>query len=201
MRRTILAVCILAISAVGASAATGSFKNTPPSTSTADVFKVNYFSNANTANAPDGTFRMTNPGTVGGNICAYVLVHDPNQELSECCGCLLTPDGLRTLSVNTDLTANPLTGVKLTTGTIEVVSVQPVNNTCPLPGTTSAVQYLYPGLRAWGTHIQNSNFTITETQSLDATFSAAEDSRVYNECFAIVLDGSGAGICTCGTGD
>jgi hypothetical protein len=201
MRQTILAVCILALCAVGASAATGSFKSTPPSTTTPDVFKVNYFSNANTSGAPDGTFRLTNPGTVGGNICAYVFVTDPNQELSECCGCLLTPDGLRTLSVNKDLTSNPLTGVKLSTGTIDVVSVQPVYNTCPLPGTTSVPQFLYPGVRAWGTHIQNSNFAITETESLDATFSAVEDARVYDECYAIVLDGSGSGICTCGTGD
>ena len=57
------------------------------------------------------------------------------------------------------------------------------------------------GLRSWTTHIQNSNFTITETASQDANLSVAENVRAYDECLAIVLDGSGHGICSCGTGE
>jgi hypothetical protein len=168
----------------------------------ADALKVDYFANANTAGAPDGTARLTNPGTPGGNVCAYITVFDSNQEMSECCGCLLTPDGLATLSVNTDLTSNPLTGVTLSTGAIKIFSVAPVNNTCPLPGTSRAAQpFESGGVRAWVTHIQNSNFSETETGSQDATLSDAESFRVYNECAAIVLDGSGHGVCTCGTGE
>jgi hypothetical protein len=72
---------------------------TPP----ADTLKVDYFSNANTSGAPDATVRLTNPGTAAGNMCASMFVFDENQELTECCSCLLTPDGLRTLSVNVDL--------------------------------------------------------------------------------------------------
>ena len=166
-----------------------------------DVLKVDYFANANTAGAPDATVRLSNPGTNtngNGNVCASIFVFDPMQEMSECCSCLLTPDGLRTLSVNADLTSNPLTGVTLSTGVVKVVSTWPLSgNTCPLPTTVNPL----PALRSWATHIQNSNFAITETASQDATLSSAEVGSLQSECKAIHLDGSGKGICSCGTGD
>jgi hypothetical protein len=169
---------------------------------TRDVLKVDYFSNANTNGAPDATVRLTDPGTAPGNICAYVTVFDPNQEMSECCGCLLTPDGLVTLSVNLDLTSNPYSGTPLTTGVIKIVSTAPVSNACPLPGTSiNAFPTLEPSVRAWTTHIQNGNFSVTETSSQDATLSSTETSLLTAECISIVQDGSGHGICTCGVGE
>src|SRR5271163_1573347 len=120
----------------------------------ADTLKVDYFANANTSGAPDGTVRIDSPGTAAGNVCASIYVFDPEQELSECCSCLLTPDGLRTLSVNTDLTSNPLTGVVLSTGVIKFVSTIPVAGACPLPTAVNSE----PALRAWTTHIQNGSF-------------------------------------------
>ena len=78
------------------------------------VMAVSYFSNANTSGVADATVRLTNPGVTGGNVCAEIYVFDQDQQLSECCGCLVSPDGLQTLSVNTNLTANPLTGVRST---------------------------------------------------------------------------------------
>jgi hypothetical protein len=170
---------------------------TPVTTPPADTLKVDYFSNANTSGAPDGTLRLTHPGTAAGNICASVFVFDPEQELTECCSCLLTPDGLRTLSVNTDVTGNPLTGVILRTGLVKLVSTIPVAGACPLPTKVNAE----PAIRGWLTHIQNGNFSETETASPDATLSAGEVTRLAAECTAIKLDGSGRGICTCGTGD
>ena len=142
--------------------------------------------------------RLTNPGT-SGNICAAIYVFDPNQEISECCSCLLSPDGLRTLSVNTDLTGAPLTGVMLTTGSIEIVSTPPfANGVCPALPTSLSPQ---PAIRAWATHIQNGTFAITETPSQDATLSSAEERRIEGECYAIQLDSGRGGQCTCGTGD
>jgi hypothetical protein len=163
-----------------------------------DTLKVDYFANANTAGAPDATVRITNPGTAGGSLCADIFVFDANQEMSECGACYVSPDGLRTLSVDKDLTGNPLTGVVLKTGAIKIVSSPTYGGTCPLPD--------YPlspvaGIRAWATHIQNGNYAITETPSQDATFSAAEVQRLQAQCYAIWLDGSGKGILTCGTGD
>lgn len=194
MRTTLLVVCTLAL-AICTSAA---WAETPTVTAPpADVYKVEYFSNANTAGAPDATVRLTNPGTAAGNVCANVFVFDANQELSECCSCFLSPDGLRTLSVNTDLTHNPLTGVTLNTGVIKVISTTLTGGTCPLPIKINAT----PALRAWATHIQNSTFAVTETNAPDATLSTGEVGRLQAECTAIKLDGSGAGICSCGTGD
>jgi hypothetical protein len=159
---------------------------------------VDYFSNANTAGAPDGTLRIVNPGTATvGSLCAAIYVFDSFQEMSECCSCPLSPDSLRTLSVNIDLTGNPLTGVTLHTGAIKIVSTPEVGGVCPLPTRLTPTA----GLRSWTTHIQNSNFAVTETASQDATFSYNEQVRLQSECYAIQLDGSGKGICTCGVGD
>ncbi|HTS38452.1 MAG TPA: hypothetical protein VMH04_22450 [Candidatus Solibacter sp.] len=163
-----------------------------------DTLKVDYFANANTAGAPDATLRITNPGTyASGNICASIYVFDPEQELSACCSCLLTPDGLRTLSIDKDVTVNPLTGVTLTTGLIKIASTIPVSGTCPLPTVVHPVA----AIRSWTTHIQSGGFAVTEGASQDATLSAGEISRLGRECYAIALVGSGKGICSCGTGD
>jgi hypothetical protein len=188
---TLLVVALLALllSAGFAAAVT-----TPPP----DTLKVDYFSNANTAGAPDGTMRLTNPGTYGPSLCAAIYVFDSQQELTECCSCYLSPDGLRTLSVNTDLTGNPLTGVILGTGLVKIVSTPTKAGICPkYPTSLNPVA----GIRSWTTHIQNSDFAVTETASQDATFSAAEQSRIQGQCYAIQLTGSGKGLCSCGTGD
>jgi hypothetical protein len=187
-RTTMLVVCTLALTLCVGSA----FAAVGP-----DQLKVDYFSNANTAGAPDGTVRIINPGTAAGNVCASIFVFDSFQELTECCSCFVSPDGLRTLSINKDLTSNPLTGKTLATGAIKIVSTVPVNGGCPLPTTVNPEA----ALRAWVTHIQNSNFAVTETASQDATLSVAEANLLQNECYAIQLVGSGTGICSCGSGD
>jgi len=188
-KTTILAICSLALILCAASAF-----------GQADTLKVDYFANANTSGAPDATLRLDDPGTYtagNGNICASIFVFDPYEEMSECCSCLLTPDGLRTLSVNTDLTSNPLTGVTLTTGLVKVVSTKlSKGGTCPLP---TAV-YPAAALRSWATHIQD-NLSVTETGSQDATLSNAEIVALGRQCNSIRLVGSGRGVCSCGTGD
>lgn len=188
MRQTVvLLICVLCVAVLTPAARAA----VPPP---ADTLKVDYFSNANgSASTPIGQLRLTNPNTNGGNINAAIYVFDTTQEMSECCECLLTPDGLATLSVNVDLTSNPLTGPPLlTTGLIKIVSTTGVNPDKLAP--TAAV-------RAWGTHIQGvTTFSVTETASQDATLSTAEVTRLDGECASIELDGSGHGICSCGTG-
>jgi hypothetical protein len=61
-------------------------------------FSDTYFANNTAAGAPDATVRINNPGSTNGDLCAMIYVYDSNQEMNECCGCLTTPDGLRTLS-------------------------------------------------------------------------------------------------------
>lgn len=193
MRRTTMLVICALFAAFSAGSVLGqTVPQLPP-----DVLKVDYFANANTPNAQDATLRLSNPGEVGGAVCANIYVFDVNQELSECCGCYLSPDGLRTLSIDNDLTANPLTGLILTAGVIDIVSSVATNAVCPIPAKMNPVT---GGVRAWTTHVQNTGFIITETVSQDATLNVAEEKRLNAECNAILLDTSG-GICTCGAGD
>ncbi len=191
-RTTMLVVCALAFALCAGPALAATTQTPPP----ADTLKVDYFANANTAGAPDATVRITNPNSGGGNVCASIFVFDAAQEMTECCSCLETPDGLQTFSVNANLTNNPLTGVILSGGLIKIVSTTPVDGTCPLPTTFTPVA----AVRAWATHIQNSSYSITETASQDATLSTAEVGKLENECSAINIDGSGSGVCSCGTG-
>ena len=164
-----------------------------------DVYKVNYFSN-NVAGAPDGTVRIDNPGLTYGNLCAMVYVFDADQQLSECCGCVDTHNGLRTLSVKHDLTSNPLTGRVSTNGVIKVVSAAVNNSPCDPTSNVTAT----PNLRVWITHIQNpvgAAYPITETESSDSTLGATELANLQAQCAFINILGSGQGICSCGTGD
>jgi hypothetical protein len=161
-----------------------------------DTFKVGYYSFANSP-APDGTVQITNVGTHittpgSGNLCAMIYVFEPDQQLAECCGCLVTPDGLLTLSINRDLTDNPLTPVTLTTGAIKIVS------SAVTPGYCNAAKPVpTSGIRAWGTHIQEPSGAVTETEFLDSTLSTGELNLLKNKCSSIQSNGSGFGQCRC----
>lgn len=165
----------------------------------ADTLKVNYFSNANTAGAPDATVYVSNPGTSAPTgICAMVFVLDAFQELRECCGCSLSPDSLRTFSVNGDLVSNSNTPGTLTTGTIKIVS----GNGYPTCNPTKFVPT--PAIRAWATHIQmppGFGPSITEADFQDATLSTAEVTKLTRICGSIMHNSSGYGVCSCGVGD
>jgi hypothetical protein len=164
-----------------------------------DVYKVNYFSN-NAAPAPDATVRIDNPGLTYGNLCAMIYVFDADQQLSECCGCVESHNGLRTLSVRSNLTSNPLTGVVSRNGVIKVVSAAVNNSPCDPTSNVSPKA----NLRVWVTHIQNpvgAAYPITETESSDSTLGATELANLQAQCAFINILGSGQGVCSCGTGD
>jgi hypothetical protein len=164
-----------------------------------DVFKVNYFSN-NAAPAPDATVRIDNPGLTYGNLCAMIYVFDNDQQLTECCGCIETHNGLRTLSVRNNLTSNPLTGIRSNNGVIKIVSAAVNNSPCDPTANVKPTA----NLRAWVTHIQNAvgtAFPITETESSDSTLGATELANLQAQCSFVNILGSGHGICSCGTGD
>jgi hypothetical protein len=189
-RLTFLAIALVTLSLLTAGLGVASAQ---------DVFRVNYFSN-NAAPAPDATVRIDNPGLTYGNLCAMIYVFDADQQLSECCGCVETHNGLRTLSVRTDLTKNPLTGVVSRNGVIKIVSAAVNNSPCdPSTNVTPTAN-----LRAWGTHIQNAvgtAYPITETEFSDSTLGATELANLQAQCAFIGILGSGQGICSCGTGD
>jgi len=164
-----------------------------------DVYKINYFAN-NAAPAPDATVRISNPGLTYGNLCAMIYVFDQDQQLTECCGCIETHNGLRWLSVRSNLTSNPLTGVVSKNGVVKVVSAAVNNSPCdPTSNVTPT-----PNLRVWVTHVQNpvgTAYPITETESSDSTLGATELANLQAQCSFISILGSGQGTCSCGGGD
>ena len=167
------------------------------------VYFVTYYSNANTAGAPAATLRLINDGdksttssegVPNGNLWASIYVFDDSQEFQECCSCEVTPDGLLSENVNTELLANSLTHQVNTRGVIKVVSSStnpgdPTNNT------------LAPGLRGWETHIQRAaapgTFAITETPLADSNLSATEKTVLQELCSFSITLGSGRGTCSC----
>jgi hypothetical protein len=95
-------------------------------------YRVDYFNKANAPGAPDAILALDNDGSAAhASICADIFVFDVNEEISERCGCLETPDDLLTLSVNNNLTARPATGAIVTSGVIMIVAAAPTNGACP----------------------------------------------------------------------
>src|ERR1700732_5227193 len=123
--KTLFVVVVVALALVAGSQ--GAQAQSAPVTT--DVYTVDYYSNANTAGAPDATVRVINPGT-GSNtagtaaldLFADIYVFDANQEMSECCSCFVSANALMTRSVNNNLTNNPLLGTLPHTGVIKIVS-------------------------------------------------------------------------------
>jgi hypothetical protein len=194
-RKIVLVVAVLALAL-----AAGSVANAQST----DVYTVDYYSNANTAGAPDATVRVINPGT-GSNagntealdLCANIYVFDANQELSECCSCFVSANALLTLSVNKNLTNNPLLGALLKTGVIKIVSSHRIK---PCDPTSIAPE---PTLRAWATHIQNkvgTAFPETEGESQAAILGAGEQADLAEDCTVAMELGSGQGQCNCPPG-
>ncbi|MGA2694658.1 MAG: hypothetical protein ABSE92_01265 [Terriglobales bacterium] len=197
MSRTKVLSVITLVAALTLMAGVAMAASAPP----ADTLKVDYFANA--GGSADATVRIVNPGTTYANLCADIFVFDSQEELVECGSCPVSPDDLRTLSVNGDLLSNPLNGKAPTTGDIKIVSAATTGGACPLPtGKTRGGTIIdpVPAVRVWTTHIQN-NGTLTEGSSQDATFSASEYTALQQQCYAIQLVGSGTGLLTCGTGE
>ena len=173
-----------------------------------DDYHVTYFS-GNVANAPDGTLRIINDGNTGGNLFASIYVFDDSEELTECCSCVVTPDGLLSESVKLNLTANPINGGIKSRGVIKVVT-----------SSTQAVAPLYTntfayGLESWMTHIQGTKVTlspgamviptvaapwfVTETELAKANLSGNEATYLSELCeFDTLLSGK---PCTCNLED
>jgi len=160
------------------------------SAQTTDVYRVTYFDNNGAAGAPDAYVHILNPGVATGALCATIYVWRFDQELSECCSCPITPNGLLRLRVSL-LTANPGDHAGApTSGSIAIVSDSACDPTAPVPT---------PDLRAWATHVNfdtaTSGFDVTETEALDTPLSTGELGEASSRCGFIRVNGSGAGRC------
>jgi hypothetical protein len=129
-----------------------------------------------------------------------LYVFDQNQEMAACCGCQISRDGLRTLSVRKDLIGNPLTGSPPDTGSVMLVAASFAStsscNAASIVPTGRAI--------AWATHLPTlaANSSVLSEESLSLTpLSATELSAVQAQCRSIQELGGGQGVCSCGTGD
>jgi len=148
----------------------------------------------------DAAIRITNTGSTGQNLCAMVYVFDQDQQMAECCGCLISPDGLRTFSLQKDFLSNPLTGTSPVAGSVMIVPADPSSN----PSCNAASITPWGLAVAWTTHLQNAqtNQPATTEEPLSFTpLSSTLSSALQAQCNFVQQLGSGHGICGCGTGD
>jgi len=174
-------------------------------------FQVRYASNLTVG---DSVINITNTGANGaslfgpgfggaaGNICVNVYAFAPDEQLISCCSCLVTPDGLVSLSVVNDLISNTLTGVRPSSVVVKLISTLAGTGGSGTSCTNSAANAittanLVGGLAAWGTtiHASPTGFATTETAFTPSTLSAGELASVANRCTNIIGNGTGFGIC------
>jgi hypothetical protein len=169
-----------------------------------DYFVTYYANNLAAAAVPDATLRIVNDGSSAANadssLWASIYVFDDSQELTECCSCFVSADGLLSESVKNQLTASPLTSIKPPRGVIKVISSS-VNAGGPRNDypTSNFTNTPTPGLRGWATHIQSfankypfgpAPYSQTETELADSNLSAGEESMLELLCkFDFLLSG------------
>jgi len=151
---------------------------------------VTYYSN-NVSGAPDGVVRLVNDGYTGGGLYAFIFVFDDSQELQECGACWISPDGVLSEDVKTELTSNPLTGRVPTRGVIKVVSYE-IEDGDPVSA----------GLHGFATHIQRATptsgaYATTEVPMADSNLTTTEYNSLINLCEYALELGSGQGQITC----
>ena len=189
-----------------------------------DAFQVRYASNLNVG---DSVVNITNTGTLTlptgltstGNMCVNVYTFGPAEDMVACCSCLVTPNGLNSLSVKNDLISNTLTPAIPTSVVIKLLATTPLGlspagngGTCnaasptATPAGPGVFGSLVPGMRAWGTTLhalptKPVTYGVTETPFQTSTLSPAELTKLTLFCSFIQSNGSGFGICkSCRTG-
>lgn len=168
-------------------------------------------------NVGDSTINLTNtganeallngPGTgpLTGNICANVYAFSPDEQLVSCCSCLITPNGLASVSIVDDLISNTLTPARPTSLVIKVVSTGAGTGTsgptCTNSAATAASSVAFPpaiGLQSWGTTLHatpTGGYALTENPYIRSTLSLAELDRINNLCGFMIQNGNRYGIC------
>jgi len=150
--------------------------------------------------ANDNTVNLINPALSGiGNTCAMIYVFDDQEEMISCCGCALSPQKVSTLSVETKLLSNAVRASvsNPTSGVIDIVSAPPSRSgTCSPtnnPGYNPA-----PELKAYIQHY-NGSPGVPEVSFADASDPTTTTlAYLQGECGALLGNGSGQGVCSCG---
>ncbi|MGH9529030.1 MAG: hypothetical protein ACRD2S_03825 [Terriglobales bacterium] len=161
-----------------------------------EVFTTNYFANNTTAGSPDATLRFTEHGSLAEEECANIYVYAADQQLTTCCGCPVTANGLVHESVKKDLTSNYLTRTEPNEGVIQIVSGLYLGVCDP----TDVDPFPLPEIDSWVTHVQNkvgTAFPITEGRGDEEVLSPREFGTLESDCAAAIRLGSGYGVCSC----
>ncbi len=177
-----------------------------------DAFQVRYAVNLTSG---DSVINLTNTGANGaslngpgfggaaGNICVNVYAFSPDEQLASCCSCLITPNGLASLSVNSDIISNTFTAVRPNSVVVKLVNTGAGATFTGTNCTYSAAQAgtvafpLAGGMLAFGTTIQSpvaGTFVVTETPFLKATLSPADLASITNRCINIIGSGMNSGV-------
>ncbi len=187
-----------------------------------DPFTVQYFINAQTS-GPDDTLRITDPDAYkrGVDACANIYVFDPAEEMVECCACFITPSGRLDFSVNKQLTALPVTGQPVNSGTIKIVRTN-INELYFIAPPTEGVEICDPtngasnplniafaptvgySLLNWITHDLNRFSGAVGEEEFQSTGEPVGDFDILAaECAVTQTSGgsypTASGICGCGT--
>jgi hypothetical protein len=165
-----------------------------------ETLQVNYAANLASG---DSYVNLTNTGIrngfdPAGGVCANVYVFDPSEEMVSCCACYVTPDGLKSLSVKSDLVSNTLTPGVPGSVVIKILGSLPgTGSSCNAATLTSTT--LEPGIRAWRTTLHQNTaagkFEETENVFLGTPVSDTEFTKLTTYCGFIQSNGSGFGIC------
>jgi hypothetical protein len=169
--------------------------------------------------APSGSV----PNATIGNICVNTYVFDPQEEEIGCCSCLVTPNGLQSLSAKSDLISNPLTPAVPNSIVIKLVSSAPAldstgtNYTVCNPATVNPSAFAsgpgtpVTGMMAWGATLEPKqttygmvhvpflqgflNYFTNPSCFMGGSCNSDELTSLTQLCSFIQADGSGFGIC------
>jgi hypothetical protein len=166
------------------------------------AFQIGYAANLDVG---DSFVNLTNDGTLdgadpAGRICVNVYTFDSSEAMVSCCACLVTPNGLNSLSVRNDLISNSLTPAVPTSVVIDLLASTPAGGTCN--ATTPIAANLVGGMHAWGTtlHALTTTSPVTyrtaETPFLRATLSSTGLTTVSTLPSAALLVGSNLSLGT-----
>jgi len=160
---------------------------------------------------------LSNVGT--GNICVNTYVFDPQEEEIGCCACLVTPNGLNSLSAKADLISNNLTPAVPTSIIIKLLATQPgldttkkftvcnpatiiptmVAGSVPPQGALPGVGLPESGMLAWGNTLEPNGpvgtYNVVTVPFLQAALSLTEATGLQQLCNFIQANGTGYGIC------
>jgi hypothetical protein len=164
-----------------------------------DAFAVSYAANLNIG---DSFVDFTNTGSdvassSSQNICVNLYAFDPAEELIGCCSCLVTPNGLQSVSVLHSLINNPLTASVPTAIVIKAIAT--VGERCN-PSVVTA-ESLASSLKSWratlhrNTSIPMVTYSLTENALIGATLMSPELGHITSTCAFIQSNGSGFGTC------